>query len=170
MIRSVRHNDASKIVAIYNYYIVNSTATFETEPLSSEQMLCRIKGIEENSLPWLVAEDANGNILGYAYASKWKERSAYKHSVEITVYLDHNQSAKGIGTKLYKVLFSHLKSLSIHGVIAGIAQPNEASVVLHEKFGMKKVAYFPEVGNKFGKWVDVGYWQVGLNSKIAAKI
>jgi phosphinothricin acetyltransferase len=164
MIRSVKHSDASRLVDIYNYYIANSTATFETEPVSSEQMISRIKNIEENLLPWLVTEDKNGNILGYAYASKWKERNAYKHSVEITVYLDHNIPAQGLGTQLYTALFGNLKNLDIHAAMAGISLPNEASIALHEKFAMHKVAHFQEVGKKFGKWIDVGYWQVVLNA------
>jgi L-amino acid N-acyltransferase YncA len=164
MIRSVKYTDASRLVDIYNYYIANSTATFETDPISSDQLLSRIKGIEKNSLPWLVAEDESGNILGYAYASKWKERSAYKHSVEITVYLDHNLPAQGLGSQLYTALFRNLKTLAIHAAIGGISLPNEASIALHEKFGMKKVAHFSEVGKKFGNCIDVGYWQVLLNT------
>jgi phosphinothricin acetyltransferase len=163
MIRSVKHSDASKLVDIYNYYVANSIATFETETISPERMISRIKGIEKNSLPWLVIEDQSESILGYAYASKWKERDAYRHSVEITVYLDHNLSAQGLGSQLYTALFYQLNSLAIHAAIAGVSLPNEASVALHEKFGMKKVAHFSEVGKKFGNWIDVGYWQVVLN-------
>jgi phosphinothricin acetyltransferase len=164
MIRSVKYSDAARLAEIYNHYIANSTATFETEALTSQQMENRIKGIHKNLLPWLVTENSNGTILGYAYASKWKERNAYKHSVEITVYLDHNVPSQGLGSQLFTALFNDLKVLGMHAAIGGISLPNTASVALHEKFGMKKVAHFSEVGNKFGEWVDVGYWQVVLTT------
>lgn len=164
MIRPVTHSDAARLAEIYNHYIANSTATFETDAVTSLQMENRIKGIQKNLLPWLVTENANGIILGYAYASKWKERNAYKHSVEITVYLDHNVPSQGLGSQLYTALFNELKALGVHAAIGGISLPNTASIALHEKFGMKKVAHFSEVGNKFGEWVDVGYWQVVLTT------
>ncbi|WP_339722629.1 N-acetyltransferase family protein [uncultured Paraglaciecola sp.] len=164
MIRAVKYTDASQLADIYNYYVMFGTATFETEAVSADEMANRIQKIEGNSLPWIVAEDQRGSIIGYAYASKWKERHAYRHSVEITVYLDKNHRSQGLGSKLYAALFAHLKSISVHVAIAGIALPNETSIALHEKFAMKKVAHFAEVGNKFGKWVDVGYWQLVLNT------
>lgn len=164
MIRSVKNTDASRLAGIYNYYVENSIATFETEPISSDEMENRLASILKHSLPWLVAEDLNGDVIGYAYASQWKERSAYRHSVEITVYLEHNLIAQSLGSKLYTALFTELDKQSVHTAIGGISLPNEASVALHEKFGMQKVAHFPEVGKKFGKWIDVGYWQILLNT------
>ena len=101
-------------------------------------------------------------VVGYVSAAKWKGRSAYRFSVESTIYLDHRSTGQGIGTKLYGQLFSILRSRSIHVVIGGIALPNAASVALHERLGFTKVAHFAEVGFKFGRWVDVGYWQVTL--------
>ena len=159
MIRSVSNQDASSISKIYNYYISETIATFETNAVSSENMLERIHKVNSDDLPWLVAEDESGRLIGYAYASKWRERFAYRFSVEITVYLSTDVSRKGIGTALYKALFSELKLKNIHTVIGGITLPNEASVGLHEKFGMVQVAHFKEVGFKFDQWLDVGYWQ-----------
>jgi phosphinothricin acetyltransferase len=164
MIRPVKHSDAAQLAEIYNYYIANSTATFETETVVRIQMEDRIMRIQNDLLPWFVAENPKGIILGYAYASMWKERKAYKHSVEITVYLDHNVYSQGIGSQLYTALFNHLKTLGVHAVMGGISLPNKASVALHEKFGMTKVAHFSEVGYKFGEWVDVGYWQAILKT------
>ena len=149
MIRTVEYSDASRLAEIYNHYVANSTATFEIDPISSDEMKNRIKDIERHSLPWLVCEDDSTNTIGYAYASKWKERAAYRQSVEITVYLDHNLTAQGLGSKLYTALFADLKNLSIHAAIGGISLPNEASVALHEKFGMNKAAHFPEIGLKW---------------------
>ena len=124
-------------------------------------MAKRINEIVSADLPWLVAEE-NGVIVGYAYASKWKARAAYRHTLESTVYLDAAQVSKGIGTKLYDAPFALLREKSVHVVMGVIALPSDASVILHEKFGMQKAAHFSEVGFKFGRWVDVGYWQVTI--------
>ena len=102
----------------------------------------------------------DNQIIGYAYASKWKERSAYRFSAETSVYLDINQIGKGIGSKLYEYLLNEIKKLEIHSVIGGISLPNKPSQLLHEKFGYKKVAHYKEIGFKFNQWIDVGYWQL----------
>src|SRR4029450_10891594 len=110
------------------------------------------------SPPCLVAESGAG-VVGYAYATKWKARSAYRFSVETTVYLAAGLGRRGLGSRLYEELFRVLKEKGVHAAIGGIALPNDASVALHEKFGMRKVAHFEQVGFKFGKWVDVAYWE-----------
>ncbi len=161
MIRPVHPKDIPFITHIYNYYIRETTVTFEEEEITPDDIQSRIKKIESAGLPWLVAEVEN-EIVGYAYATKWKERSAYRHSVEISVYVDHNHQGKGYGTKLYQALFTELHKLNIHLAIGGITLPNDASIALHEKFGMEKVAHFKEIGFKFGQWLDVGYWQKRL--------
>jgi len=115
--------------------------------------------VQSASLPWLVAE-RRGEVLGYAYASRWHARAAYRFSTEITVYLDHGQTRRGIGSRLYGELFPMLRAREIHAVLAVIALPGEASVALHEKVGFSKVGHFKDVGFKFGRWIDVGYWQL----------
>jgi phosphinothricin acetyltransferase len=105
-----------------------------------------------------VAEEA-GRVVGYAYATRWRARAAYRYSSEITVYLAHDVGGRGIGTLLYGRLFPLLEARGLHAIMGGIALPNEASVRLHERFGMRKVAHFHEVGFKFGRWIDVGFWQ-----------
>jgi phosphinothricin acetyltransferase len=157
-LRAAVPSDAAVIAAIYNHYIAESVATFEEKPVSDAEMSRRIAEVQSASLPWLVAEDG-GQIVGYAYATQWKARSAYRFSVSISVYSAPGYTRRGIGSKLYGQLFPMLKERNIHAVIGGIAQPNEASVALHEKFGMRKVAHFSEVGFKFNRWIDVGYWQ-----------
>ena len=107
--------------------------------------------------PYLVSEE-DGEIIGYAYVSKFRERPAYEHSVETSIYLKNGCGGQGLGTKLYSELLSYASS-QYHAIIGGIALPNEASIKLHEKCGFKKVAHFAEVGRKFGKWIDVGFWQ-----------
>ncbi|TXS92893.1 N-acetyltransferase [Parahaliea maris] len=163
MIRSATQTDAAAVAHIYNHYVESTVVTFETDPVSDGEMAGRIDECRHASLPWLVAEDA-GEIIGYAYASKWKGRCAYRYAVEATVYLDHRVASHGWGTKLYGELFAQLKQQGLHTVIGGIALPNPASVALHEKFGMEKVAHFREVGFKFDRWIDVGYWQALLDS------
>lgn len=158
MIRAVCKKDLEKISAIYNYYIENSTATFEEEAVAASEIGRRVESVHKDNLPWLVADKGN-QIAGYAYATNWKTRSAYRYSAEIAVYLDHTNQSRGWGTKLYEALFATLKNRSMHAVIAGVTLPNPASVALHEKFGMEKVAHFTQVGYKFGRWLDVGYWQ-----------
>jgi len=161
MIRPATANDAGAIARIYNHYILNTAITFEEREVSAQQIAERIDEVASASLPWLVAEQT-GRIVGYAYAAKWKARSAYRFSVESTVYLEPGNTGQGLGSKLYEALFALLKERGMHVVIGVIALPNPASIALHEKFGLKKVAHFREVGFKFNQWLDVGYWQVVL--------
>ena len=157
-IRIATAADADRIAEIYNHYVANTVVTFEEEPVTGGEMRRRLDEVFASALPWLVAE-SGGRMVGYAYATKWKARSAYRFSVETTVYLAVGLGRRGLGSRLYEELFRLLKEKGVHAAIGGIALPNDASVALHEKFGMRKVAHFEEVGFKFGKWVDVGYWE-----------
>ena len=161
MIRPALPADAEAITRIYNYYILNTVITFEEQVVPPQAMAKRIDEVYADSLPWLVAE-SSGTIAGYAYTSRWKDRSAYRYAVESTVYLDPAALGVGFGSRLYETLLAGLRQQKVHVVIGGIALPNEASSRLHEKFGFRKVAHFKEVGYKFGQWVDVGYWQLTL--------
>ncbi len=161
MIRPATPDDAAAIIGIYNHYVLDTSVSFEEQAVSAARMAERVAGVQALGLPWLVLEQG-GQILGYAYANKWKERSAYRFSVETTVYLAPDAGRQGLGSQLYAALFPLLRACGIHSAIAGITLPNVASVALHEKFGMKKVAHFEEVGLKFGRWLDVGYWQTRL--------
>ena len=166
MIRAVTESDIVDIVRIYNYYVLNTVITFETQAVSNQEMSIRVNNNLKDELPWLVAENEKGEVLGYAYASKWKGRCAYKYSVEITVYLDNKVKTKGWGTKLYNQLFEFLQHNGFHAAITGISLPNDASIALHEKSGINKVTHFEQVGHKFEQWVDVGYWQCLINNEI----
>ena len=159
MIRSATADDAASIADIYNHYTRNTIITFEEVPLSADDMRLRVQEVQGAGLPWLVAENG-ADLAGFAYAGEWKGRCAYRHSVEITVYLDHRAVGAGWGSRLYGELFRLLRAGTTHVAIAGIALPNPQSIALHEKFGMRKVAHFAEVGYKFDRWIDVGYWQV----------
>jgi L-amino acid N-acyltransferase YncA len=157
-IRAAESSDANALAEIYNHYVLGTVVTFEENPISGTDMEQRIDAVGSSTLPWLVAEK-DGRTVGYAYASPWKTRSAYRFSVEVTVYLAPESAGCGIGSLLYGELLAQLQGLGAHAVIGGIALPNDASVALHEKFGFKKVAHFPQVGFKFGQWIDVGYWE-----------
>jgi phosphinothricin acetyltransferase len=160
MIRPATAADAAAIATIYNHYVATTTISFEEEPVGADGMAERIVTVAAR-LPWLVCEQ-DGQLVGYAYATPWRVRSAYRYSAESSVYVAPGHAGKGIGKRLYHALIGELRERGLHMVIGGIAQPNEASVALHEALGFRKVAHFSEVGMKFGRWVDVGYWELRL--------
>ena len=164
-IRPATPADAAAVARIYNHYVKATLVTFEEEPLDEAEMARRIAEVLEAGLPWLVA-GAAGEVVGYAYASKWHRRHGYRFSVEVTVYLAPDRGGRGTGTQLYSVLLDRLRGLGIRSAIGGIALPNDASVALHEKFGFRKVAHYERIGVKFGQWLDVGYWQCHLQPEI----
>lgn len=158
IVREAVPSDAHSVADIYNHYIGNTAITFEEEPVNAPEMAQRISAVQSASLPWLIAISASV-VVGYAYATPWKSRSAYRFSVETTVYLAPEHTSKGVGTVLYGRLLDILRARNIHCAMGGIALPNASSVALHEKFGFRNVARFHEVGFKFDQWIDVGYWQ-----------
>jgi len=161
LIRACEPHDASTLVDIYNHYIDATVVTFEDVAITPEDMLARIQRVT-TQYPWWVIE-VQGLVRGYAYADQFKARSAYQTSVETTVYLDQDAVGNGWGERLYRHLLMSLDAEKYHCAIGGISLPNKGSVALHEKLGFKKVAHFYEVGKKFGRWVDVGYWQKPLS-------
>ena len=160
MLRHCTSTDAAQICDIYNYYVRETVVTFEESPVLDVEMARRIADITPG-LPWLVWE-VDGGILGYAYATPWKVRAAYRHSVESSIYLTQRATGRGLGSRLYTALIADLRQRGVHCVIGGAALPNPGSVALHEKLGFSKVAEFREVGFKFGRWVDVAYWELVL--------
>jgi L-amino acid N-acyltransferase YncA len=160
MIRAADSCDARSLAAIYNHYIEQSVITFEEAPVADGEMARRIESVGAH-YPWLVSASGE-HIDGYAYAAAWQSRSAYRYTVETTIYCDPERRAVGVGRKLYSALLDALRQRELHSAIAGIALPNDASVALHEKLGYRKIAEFHEVGFKFGRWIDVGYWELLL--------
>jgi L-amino acid N-acyltransferase YncA len=158
--RKVLEADAPAICAIYNPYVAGTTITFEQEPVSVDDMRERIR-VNTASFPWLVAE-YDGTLVGYAYATRWRNRAAYDQTVETTAYVRQDLHRSGAGLPLYVALLDALRRQAVHAAVGCIALPNAASVAFHEKCGFRKVAHFPEVGRKFGQWVDVGFWQLLL--------
>jgi phosphinothricin acetyltransferase len=162
LVRPATAADAEAIARIYNYYVANTVITFEEEAVPAPDMAARIAEALSLSLPWLVAE-VEGAIVGYAYARRWRPRSAYKYSAETTIYLERGCEGRRIGTTLYSALLPLLRERGIHVAIGGVALPNDASVALHEKLGFERVATFRQVGFKHERWVDVAYWQLVLS-------
>lgn len=157
VIRTAVAADAAALCAIYNPHVANTIVTFEEQPVTVTEMAVRIRETTQR-WPWLVLE-RDGDVAAYAYATAWKVRSAYRFSVETTVYVAENHRRCGAGTAVYAELLARLQSLGAHSAVGGIALPNEASVALHEKLGFERIGQFREIGYKLGRWIDVGYWQ-----------
>jgi phosphinothricin acetyltransferase len=156
-LRDATPDDAPAIADIYAGYVRDSIATFELVPPDADEMRRRIARVTA-TWPWMVAE-ADGRVLGWAYAIGWKERAAYRHSAETTIYLDAGATGRGLGRRLYGALLERLPALGVRVAIGGVSLPNPASVALHEALGYEPVGVFREVGWKFDRWIDVGYWQ-----------
>ena len=157
-VRAAVDQDASALADIYNPYVLETTITFEESAIGPADMAGRIAEAARAQLPFLVAHLA-GMPVGFAYASRWKGRCAYRYSAETTVYVARGHWRRGVGKGLYAALLESLQRSGCHAAIGGIALPNERSIGLHERLGFTQVAQFREVGYKFGKWIDVGYWQ-----------
>jgi len=160
MIRPFKINDTQQLLDIYNYYVLNSVATFDIEPLTFDFFSKKINRINKD-YPFIVFE-AKNEILGFAYGSRFRPKPAYNKTAEVTVYVKYDNHGKQIGSKLYKALITLLKQSHYHILLGVLTLPNEASVKLHEKFGFKQVANLEQVGFKFDKWHDVGFWQLVL--------
>lgn len=159
-IRKVTAADAESICGIYNHYVAETVVTFEQEAVSVPDMSARIEDTAQ-AYPWLVSESGEG-VVAYAYATRWRSRAAYDRTVESTVYVRSDLTQRGVGLPLYMRLLEALRQQSIHAVVGCIALPNPGSIAFHEKCGFRRVGHFPQVGRKFGRWVDVEFWQVLL--------
>ncbi len=160
-LRAATPADAAPIAAIYAPIVRDTFISFETTPPSAADMGARIAaGVAQ--LPWLVAEDAAGTVAGYVYASRHRERAAYRWSVDTTAYVRADCRGLGLGRRLYDALFDELRALGYFQAFAGIALPNAASVRLHEAVGFVQLGVYRQVGFKCGQWRDVGWWQKPL--------
>lgn len=154
MIRNVESRDIGAITDIYNWYIVNSTATFEIDPLGRRAMAERISGFTSAGMPYMVFED-NGTVQGYCYAHRWKERAAYRHTLETTVYVHPDCLHRGIGRQLMEKLIADCRTAGYRALIACITEGNAASYALHRVLGFRQVSCFRDVGRKFDRWLGV---------------
>lgn len=161
MIRPAVLSDAATIAEIYNHYILNTWVTFEEEAVTADIIQERMQEVFAADLPYIIAQ-YDGDIIGYAYATKFHKRAAYRNTVETTIYLKHDFLGRGFGKLLYEVLLKLLKEKSYHAAIGTLGLPNEKSIALHKKLGFTQVGHLKEVGFKFGEWRDVGYLQLLL--------
>jgi len=152
-IRDATPADAGAILSIYAPYVANTCVSFETEVPTIDAFTARIEKIVK-SYPYLVCE-CDGVIAGYAYATRHRERGAYRYSADSSVYVAHDYQRRGIGRALYTRLFELLASLGIYTVFAGVVLPNERSVGLHKALGFTEVGTYHNAGYKLGRWLDI---------------
>ena len=158
MIRKVEIEDFESILEIYAFYCLHSIYTFDIEPPSIQEFKKQMLGIAEK-FPFYVFENESG-VVAYAYATDFKKRIAYNKTVEVSIYVKENQHRTGIGYQLFNKFIAELRQEKFHAAIACITLPNLPSVAFHERFGFEKVGHFKEVGFKFNKWIDVGFWEL----------
>jgi phosphinothricin acetyltransferase len=156
-IRSATTADAEAIQRIYAPIVLETAISFEDLPPSVDEIAGRIASTLKTH-PWLVAV-VGGKVCGYVYASTHRERAAYRYSADTAVYIAPEEQRRGVGHALYTELLPQLKQRNIHMAFGGIALPNPGSVTLHEAMGFTPVGIYREVGFKFGRWHDVGWWQ-----------
>ena len=160
-LRAAAPDDAAAIAAIYSPYVTASAISFENEPPDARAMAGRIEAGGE-LYPWIVAEDEGGGVAGYAYASAFRPRHAYRYAVETTVYLSVDRIGAGLGKRLYASLIATLEAQGFAQAIGAITLPNRASVHLHQRLGFVEAGVYRRVGYKLGAWHDVGLWQRSL--------
>ena len=161
-IRQARESDAGALAEIYSPFVERTAISFETSPPGREEMRRRI--VETTAAyPWLVCE-VGGTVVGYAYATQHRARAAYRWSVDTSAYVGAAYLRRGIGRGLYASLFEVLRAQGFFNAYAGITLPNPGSLGLHEAVGFKRVGTYERVGYKFGKWHDVGWWQLVLQA------
>jgi L-amino acid N-acyltransferase YncA len=153
-VRPATRDDLPAITAIYSRHVLTGLASFEVEPPDVEEMTQRFAAIRELGLPYFIAE-TGGKLSGYAYAAVYRTRSAYRYTVEDSVYVDNDYAGQGVGSALMPALLDGCAAAGRRQIIAVIGDSaNQASIRLHAKFGFRHVGTLPAVGFKFGRWVD----------------
>ena len=165
VVRLADGGDAEAVTAIYASIVASTAISFETEPPTVEEMAQRIDKTLAH-WPWLVC-DRGGEVLGYAYASRHRDRAAYQWSVDVSVYVHPRAHRSGVGRALYTSLVRLLALQGFYTAYAGITLPNAASVGLHEAIGFVPVGVYRKVGFKLGAWHDVGWWSLVLQPTVA---
>jgi phosphinothricin acetyltransferase len=154
-VRDLEPADIEAVTRIYAHHVLNDTATFDEIPPSADEMRQRAEKIAGRGLPWLVAE-ADGAVVGYAYADRFRERTAYRFTLEDSVYIDPAHFRRGIGRTLLKELIARCEALGYRQIIAVIGDSaNDGSLRLHGDVGFELCGVYKKVGMKFGRWLDV---------------
>ena len=158
MNREVQEGDLEAIDRIHTGYVRDTVATFDLEGLGPEGWREKWRTAVSADQPWLVREEG-GEVVGFAIATAFRPKAAYRLTVESTIYLDPGAVGRGVGRPLYEAMLGEAARRGFHLAVAGITLPNRASVALHEALGFESVGTFCEVGHKLGEWRDVGWWQ-----------
>jgi len=162
-IRDASSDDCAAICDIYNFYISGSVITFDEQPMDPSSWQQKLNQVRELDLPFIVATSDSGELLGFAYLAPWRQKSAYRRTVENTIYLKHTAVGQGIGPSLLAELLQLGKEAGIKEVVAVISDSEaDTSIQMHKKFGFKKVGQLPGVGNKFNRWLGVILMQKSL--------
>ncbi|GHV05798.1 N-acetyltransferase [Clostridia bacterium] len=163
-LRPTKLEDAAALAAIYNYYIENTVVTFETEPVSVEEFRGRIQRVSAD-YPYLTME-RQGEIVGYAYASRYRDRAAYQWCAELSLYVRQDCRRGGIGRALYTGLLADLTERGIYNAYACITVPNDESMGFHRAFGFRDSGTFRMSGFKHGEWHDIAWLELRLPQKL----
>jgi phosphinothricin acetyltransferase len=162
-IRDATLADLPSVREIYNHYVRNSTITFDEKAMTFAALRAKFAKVSKLGMPFLVAENPSGQLLGYAYVYPWKEKAAYRFTVENSIYLGPAATGKGLGTVLMKELLDRSKAAGIKEVIAVIADRGaESSIELHKRFGFREIGQMGRVGFKFGRWLGTVLMQKSL--------
>jgi phosphinothricin acetyltransferase len=162
-IRPGESGDIAALVGIYNHYVINTPNTFDTEPFAVGARTQWFTQFAESGPYRLLVGQLGNDIVGYATSVQFKEKPAYRTSVETTIYMHADKLGLGFGTKLYGVLLSELAAEpGVHRAYGGVTIPNPESVALHERLGFKRVATYSEVGYKFDRYWDVSWYEKGV--------
>ncbi len=162
-VRKASADDLPAMLVIYNDIIINTTAVYDYTPHTIEMRRQWFAAKTESGFPVLVAEE-NGEVIGFGSIGPFRNWSAYKYSVENSIYVASEQRGKGVGKLLLQPLIGLAEEMGMHTVIASIDDTNISSLRLHEKFGFKEVAHFKQVGYKFGRWLDLKFLQLMLTT------
>lgn len=157
-VREGREADVSAITDIYNFYVANTTVTFDVEPWSVDSRRIWFRQFTPGGRHQIVVAEREGAVVGYAYSTMFRSRAAYDRTVETTVYVHRDAHRLGIGTALYTELFRRLAKADVHRAVACIALPNDASIALHKHLGFEPRGVIEEVGYKFGKYWNIGWY------------
>ena len=162
-VRDFAQRDVAPANALTNWYIEHTAVHFDLDTSSDAAFEATWQQSGDQTYPWLTAE-VQERFAGYAKAGLWRGRTAYGFTCETGVYVARGMEGKGVGRALYAELLPRLRALGFHAVVAGMTLPNAASIALHESVGFERIGVFREVGRKFDRWHDVGFWQLNLEA------
>ena len=164
-IRDAGPEDVDGIAAIYNDAVARTTAIWNESIVDAANRRAWLADRQRAGYPVLVAADEDGTVLGYASFGDWRAFDGYRHTVENSVYVRSDRRGGGIGTALMRVLIARARALGKHVMVAGIEAGNAGSIALHERLGFERVGLMPQVGTKFGRWLDLAFLQLVLDAR-----